>query len=222
MTFDEVVTTFHEFGHALHGLFSDVSYPTFSGTNVPRDFVEYPSQVNEMWVTWPEVLRNYALHYQTGEPMPAELVDKVMATQKFNQGFATSEYLMASLSDLALHQLNPDQVPAADALMQFEADALTAAGANLDMLPPRYRLTYFSHIMGGYSAGYYSYIWSEVLDADTVEWFKANGGMTRENGQHFRDTLLSRGGSVEALDLFRNFAGREPNVEPLLERRGLN
>ncbi len=222
MTFDEVTTMFHEFGHALHGLFSNVNYPTFSGTNVPRDFVEYPSQVNEMWSTWPEVLKNYAVHYQTGEPMPAELLDKVLATQKFNQGFATSEYLMASITDMALHQLNPDEVPAADQLMQFEADTLTAAGANYDMLPPRYRLPYFSHIMGGYSAGYYSYIWSEVLDADTVEWFKANGGMTRENGQHFRDTLLSRGGSREALDLFRDFAGREPNVEPLLERRGLN
>jgi peptidyl-dipeptidase Dcp len=222
MTFDEVTTMFHEFGHALHGLFSNVNYPTFSGTNVPRDFVEYPSQVNEMWSTWPEVLKNYAVHYQTGEPMPAEFVDKVLATQKFNQGFATSEQLMASVTDMALHTLNPDQVPAADQLMQFEADTLTAAGANYDMLPPRYRLTYFSHIMGGYSAGYYSYIWSEVLDADTVEWFKANGGMTRENGQHFRDTLLSRGGSREALDLFRDFAGREPNVEPLLERRGLN
>ncbi|HEY0963696.1 MAG TPA: M3 family metallopeptidase [Pseudomonadales bacterium] len=222
MTFDEVVTAFHEFGHALHGLFSNVAYPTFSGTNVPRDFVEYPSQVNEMWVTWPEVLKNYAVHYETGEPMPTELVDKVMETLKFNQGFATSEYLMAAIADMALHQLNPDDVPAADELMKFEADALTAAGANYDMLPPRYRLPYFSHIMGGYSAGYYSYIWSEVLDADTVEWFKANGGMTRENGQRFRDTLLSRGGSLEALDLFREFAGREPNVEPLLERRGLN
>jgi len=222
MTFDEVTTMFHEFGHALHGMFSDVTYPTFSGTNVPRDFVEYPSQVNEMWSTWPEVLRNYAVHYQSGEPMSTELLDKVLETQKFNQGHATSEYLMASLTDMALHQLGPDEIPAADALMKFEADTLTAAGANLDMLPPRYRLTYFSHIMGGYSAGYYSYIWSEVLDADTVEWFKENGGMTRANGQHFRDTLLSRGGSAEALDLFRNFAGREPRVEPLLERRGLN
>lgn len=222
LTFDEVTTMFHEFGHALHGMFSDVMYPTFSGTNVPRDFVEYPSQVNEMWSTWPEVLRNYAVHYQTGEPMPTELLDKVLEAQKFNQGFATSEYLMASITDMALHQLKPEDVPSADELMQFEADALSAAGARLDMLPPRYRLPYFSHIMGGYSAGYYSYIWSEVLDADTVEWFRENGGMTRENGQHFRDTLLSRGGSSEALDLFRDFAGREPRVEPLLERRGLN
>ena len=221
LTFDEVTTMFHEFGHALHGMFSSVTYPSFSGTNVPRDFVEYPSQVNEMWSTWPDVLKNYAVHYQTGAPMPAELLDKVLASQKYGQGFATSEYLMAALIDMALHVLPPEQVPAADALLQFEADALTAAGANMDMLPPRYRYPYFSHIMGGYSAGYYSYIWSEVLDADTVEWFKENGGMTRANGQHFRDTLLSRGGSAEALSLFRDFRGRDASVEPLLMRRGL-
>ena len=222
LTFGEVTTMFHEFGHALHGMFSDVTYPSFSGTSVPRDFVEYPSQVNEMWSTWPEVLRNYARHFETGEPMPTELLDKVLEADQFNQGYATTEYLAASITDQALHQLNPDEVPAAADLMQFEANALAAAGADLATVPPRYRLTYFSHIMGGYSAGYYSYIWSEVLDADTVEWFKANGGMLRENGQHFRDTLLSRGGSEEAMTLFRNFAGREPNIEPLLERRGLN
>lgn len=222
LTFGEVTTMFHEFGHALHGMFSDVTYPSFSGTSVPRDFVEYPSQVNEMWSTWPEVLRNYARHFETGEPMPAELLDKVLEAEQFNQGYATTEYLAASITDQALHQLNPDEVPAAADLMQFEANALAAAGADLATVPPRYRLTYFSHIMGGYSAGYYSYIWSEVLDADTVEWFKANGGMLRENGQHFRDTLLSRGGSEEAMTLFRNFAGREPNIEPLLKRRGLN
>ena len=222
LTFDEVITTFHEFGHALHGMFSNVTYPSFAGTSVPRDFVEYPSQVNEMWATWPEVLANYARHFETGEPMPRDLLDRVLAAEQFNQGYATTEYLAASLSDQALHQLTAEEVPSADELMQFEADALAAAGADLATVPPRYRLTYFSHIMGGYSAGYYSYIWSEVLDADTVEWFKENGGMTRENGQHFRDTLLSRGGSAEALSLFRDFAGREPNVEPLLVRRGLN
>ena len=222
LTFTEVVTTFHEFGHALHGMFSNVTYPSFAGTSVPRDFVEYPSQVNEMWVTWPEVLANYARHYETDEPMPQDLLDRVLAAEQFNQGYATTEYLAASITDQALHQLTADQVPSADELMQFEADSLAAAGADLATVPPRYRLTYFSHIIGGYSAGYYSYIWSEVLDADTVEWFKENGGMTRENGQHFRDTLLSRGGSAEALSLFRDFAGREPNVEPLLERRGLN
>lgn len=222
MTFDEVTTMFHEFGHALHGMFSNVTYPSFSGTSVPRDFVEFPSQVNEMWSSWPEVLANYAVHYETGEPLPSDLLQRVLDSQLFNQGFATTEYLAASLTDLALHQLPADQIPSADDIMQFEADALIDAGFDLASVPPRYRLSYFSHIMGGYSAGYYSYIWSEVLDADTVEWFKENGGMLRENGQHFRDTLLSKGGSVEAMDLFRSFRGREPNVEPLLIRRGLN
>lgn len=222
MTFDEVVTMFHEFGHALHGMFSNVTYPSFAGTRVPRDFVEYPSQVNEMWSVWPEVLENYALHYQTGEPMPAELLNKVLEAQMFNEGFATTEYLASSIADQALHQLAPEAVPALEDLMDFEKQSLEAAGAWLDVVPPRYRLTYFSHIMGGYSAGYYSYIWSEVLDADTVEWFKENGGMTRENGQFFRDTLLSKGGSVEAMELFSNFRGREPDVKPLLERRGLS
>ncbi len=222
MTFDEVTTMFHEFGHALHGMFSNVTYPSFSGTSVPRDFVEFPSQVNEMWASWPEVLGNYAVHYETGEPLPSELLQKVMDSQLFNQGFATTEYLAAALTDFALHQLPADEIPSADEIMQFEADALRNAGFNLASVPPRYRLSYFSHIMGGYSAGYYSYIWSEVLDADTVEWFKENGGMLRQNGQYFRDTLLSKGGSVEAMDLFRNFRGRAPNVEPLLIRRGLN
>ena len=221
LTFTEVTTLFHEFGHALHGMFSDVKYPSFSGTSVPRDFVEFPSQVNEMWSDWPEVLANYAVHYETGEPMPQDLLDRVLAAQKFNQGYATTEYLEAAIIDMALHTLGPDEIPGAEELMQFEADTLAAAGAALDTVPPRYRYPYFSHIMGGYSAGYYSYIWSEVLDADTVEWFRENGGMTRENGQHFRDTLLSRGGSAEAMSLFRDFRGRDPDVTPLLERRGL-
>lgn len=221
MTFDEVTTMFHEFGHALHGMFSDVQYPYFSGTSVPRDFVEYPSQVNEMWATWPEVLQNYAVHHETGAPMPTELLDKVLATQTFNQGFATTEYLAASLLDQAWHQIGPDAVPAAEDVLAFEAEALEAAGAAMAAIPPRYRSTYFSHIIGGYSAGYYSYIWSEVLDADSVEWFKENGGLTRENGDHFRETLLSRGGSEDAMTLFKNFRGAEPNVEPLLIRRGL-
>ncbi|MGA0934487.1 MAG: M3 family metallopeptidase [Pseudohongiellaceae bacterium] len=221
MTFDEVETMFHEFGHALHGLFSDVTYPSFAGTRVPRDFVEYPSQVNEMWAVWPEVLANYAVHYETGEPIPQQLLDRVLEASMFNEGFATSEYLMPSIVDMALHQLPPEQVPAADEIMAFEEQTLLEAGALLDEIAPRYRPTYFSHIMGGYSAGYYSYIWSEVLDADTVEWFKENGGMRQENGQYFRDTLLSKGGSVEAMQLFQNFRGREPDVTPLLERRGL-
>ena len=223
LTFDEVTTLFHEFGHALHGFFSDVEYPYFAGTSVPRDFVEYPSQVNEMWATWPEVLENYALHYETGEPMPADLLERVLATQQFNQGFATTEYLAASLLDQAWHQITADEVPAAADVESFEADALEAAGVALDAVPPRYRSTYFSHIWSsGYSAGYYSYIWSEVLDADSVEWFKENGGLLRENGDHFRSTLLSKGGSVDAMTLFRDFRGADPDVRPLLVRRGLN
>jgi peptidyl-dipeptidase Dcp len=222
MTFDEVTTMFHEFGHALHGMFSNVNYPSFAGTSVPRDFVEYPSQVNEMWSIWPEILKNYAVHYETGEAMPQELLDKVLATQKFNQGYITTEYLAASLLDQSWHQLKPEEVPNADGLTAFEAKALEDAGVALDVVPPRYRSTYFSHIIGGYSAGYYAYIWAEVLDADTVEWFKNNGGMTRENGDHFRQTLLSRGGAEDAMTLFRNFRGAEPDINALLERRGLN
>jgi len=222
MTFDEVTTMFHEFGHALHGMFSNVKYPSFSGTSVPRDFVEFPSQVNEMWSIWPDILKNYAIHYETGEAMPQELLDKVLATQKFNQGYSTTEYLAAALLDQSWHQLKPGEVPDADGLLAFEANALENAGVALETVPPRYRSTYFSHIIGGYSAGYYAYIWSEVLDADTVEWFKNNGGMTRENGDHFRQTLLSRGGADDAMVLFRNFRGAEPDIQPLLDRRGLN
>ena len=223
LTFDEVITMFHEFGHALHGLFSSVRYPYFAGTSVPRDFVEYPSQVNEMWATWPEVLRNYAIHHETGEPIPADLLDRVLSARTFNQGFATTEYLAATLLDLAWHQLDASDVPEADGVLAFEESALEAAGVAFAPVPPRYRSTYFSHIWSsGYSAGYYSYIWSEVLDADSVEWFKENDGLKRENGDHFRQTLLSKGGSVEAMDLFRTFRGRDAEVEPLLRRRGLN
>jgi len=220
MTSDEVNTTFHEFGHALHGMFSNVKYPRFSGTNVPRDFVEYPSQVNEMWMTAPEVLANYAKHYKTGEPMPKELLKKVEASKKFNQGFATTEYLAASLVDQRWHQLSANKIPTD--VLAFEAAALKEAGVDFAPVPPRYRSTYFSHSMGGgYSAGYYAYLWSEKLDADTVEWFKENGGLLRKNGDHFRKTLLSRGGTAEAMDLFRTFRGRDAKIEPLLERRGL-
>ncbi len=221
LTWNEVTTMFHEFGHALHGMLSNVKYPTFAGTSVPRDFVEFPSQVNEMWADWPEVLENYAVHYKTGEAMPVELLDKVLATAKFNQGFVTTEYLAASLLDQAWHQKTPEELPAADGLIEFEANALIEAGVAMDTIPPRYRSTYFSHIIGGYSAGYYAYIWSEVMDADTVEWFKENGGMTRENGDHFRQTLLSRGGAEDAMKLYNNFRGRDPEIQPLLERRGL-
>jgi peptidyl-dipeptidase Dcp len=220
LTHDEVRTAFHEFGHALHGMFSHVKYPRFSGTSVPRDFVEYPSQVNEMWASWPVVLKNFAKHYKTGEPIPQELFDKVVAAEKFNQGYKTTEYLAASLLDQAWYQLNPSEIPK-DA-MAFEATALRKAGVEFPPVPPRYRSPYFSHAFsGGYSAGYYSYIWSEVLDADSVEWIKEHGGLKRENGDRFRRTLLSRGGSADALSLFKNFVGRDPYIEPLLKRRGL-
>jgi peptidyl-dipeptidase Dcp len=221
LTHDEVRTAFHEFGHALHGMFSNVKYPRFSGTSVPRDFVEYPSQVNEMWATWPEVLKNFAKHYKTGEPMPQALLDKVEAAEKFNQGFKTTEYLSATLLDQAWHQFDPSQVPQ-DAVA-FETEALHKAGVDFAPVPPRYRTFYFSHIFSsGYSAGYYSYLWSEVLDADTVEWIKEHGGLKRENGDRFRAMLLSRGGSADALGLFKDFTGRDPYIEPLLKRRGLD
>ena len=221
LTFDEVTTAFHEFGHALHGMFSNVKYPTFGGANTSRDFVEYPSQLNEMWATWPEVLANYAKHYQTGAPMPSALLDKVTAAKKFNMGFITTEYTAAAILDQRWHQLAPGQVPAD--VVSFEAQALKDAGADFAPVPPRYRTTYFSHAFsGGYSAGYYAYLWSEKLAADTTEWFKENGGLLRKNGDYFRKTLLSRGGSADELDLFRNFRGRDAKIEPLLERRGLS
>jgi len=221
LTWDEVVTAFHEFGHALHGMFSDVTYPYFSGTSVPRDFVEFPSQVNEMWADWPEILANYAKHYQTGEPLPQALLDRKLASATFNEGFKTTEYLGAAMLDQYLHQLPSERLPSAGEVMAIEAEALKAAGLDYAPVPPRYRTPYFSHIMGGYSAGYYAYIWSEVLDANTVEWIKANGGLKRENGDRFRQTLLSRGGSKDAAQLFRDFTGHDPQIEPLLIKRGL-
>lgn len=223
LTHDEVNTLFHEFGHALHGMFSAVKYPRFAGTQVPRDFVEYPSQVNEMWATWPQVLKNYAKHYQTGAPIPQALLDKVEAAAKFNQGFATTELVAANVIDQAWHQLKASEVPAPEDVAAFEAAVLKKHGLDFAPVPPRYRSTYYSHIFaGGYSAGYYSYFWSEVLDAHTVEWIKAHGGLTRANGDRFRAALLSRGGSREALDLFRDFTGSDPDIRPLLVRRGLD
>ncbi|MCC3271332.1 M3 family metallopeptidase [Arthrobacter zhangbolii] len=220
LTFDEVVTAFHEFGHALHGLFSDVTYPQFSGTAVPRDFVEYPSQVNEMWMLWPEVVANFARHHVTGEPLPQDVIDKVLAAAVWGEGFATTEYLGATLLDLAWHELTPGETVADPEA--FEARALADAGVDLELVPPRYRTGYFKHIFaGGYAAAYYAYIWSEVLDADTVEWFKENGGLTRENGDRFRTELLSKGNSIDPLQAFRNFRGRDADIQPLLERRGL-
>ena len=220
---DEVITVFHEFGHALHGLLSHVRYPSQSGTNVPRDFVEYPSQVNEMWAWDPQVLRSFAVHHETGEPMPEEWVETLLAARQDGEGFATTEYLAAALLDQAWYRLTPEQVPTdVDDVEPFEAAALDAVGLAYPPVPPRYRTTYFNHIFGsGYSAGYYAYIWSEVLDADTVEWFAENGGLRRENGDTFRTRLLARGGSIDPLRSFADLRGRAPDVAPLLARRGL-
>jgi peptidyl-dipeptidase Dcp len=224
LTWDEVTTAFHEFGHAVHGLFSNVQYPQFSGTSVPRDFVEYPSQYNEMWATEPRVLANYAKHYQTGAPMPRDLMDKVLAARKFNQGYATSEYLAAALLDQSWHQLPAGATPAQGEVASFEAAALKAAGVDFAPVPPRYRSTYFSHVFAnpiGYSAGYYAYIWSEVLARDTEHWFNTHGGLKRENGDLLRQKVLSRGFSADALTTFRDFYGKAPEIGPLLEARGL-
>jgi peptidyl-dipeptidase Dcp len=221
LSYDEVNTLFHEFGHALHGLFARVTYPKFAGTNVFRDFVEFPSQVNEMWMLWPEVLANYAVHFETLEPMPSEFVEKLQASSAFNEGFATSEYLTAALLDQAWHRIGPDD--AVTDVASFEAAALASFGLDNPAVPPRYSSTYFAHTFsGGYDAGYYSYIWSEVLDADTVQWFTENGGLTRENGDRFRTRLLGVGGSRDPLDAYRDFRGRDAIIQPLLDRRGLN
>ena len=222
MTFREVNTAFHEFGHALHGLLSNVTYPRFAGTAVPRDFVEFPSQVHEMWATWPEVLENYARHYETGEKIPKELLDGFLGTQSFNQGYDTSEYLKASWVDFKWHMLSGEESQIED-VYGFERAALEEVGAQSALVPPRYHSTYFAHIFaGGYSAGYYSYFWSEVLDADAVEWFEANGGLNRKSGDWFREKLLSRGGAEDAMTLYRAFRGSDPSTEPLLRRRGLS
>jgi peptidyl-dipeptidase Dcp len=220
LTFDDVTTMFHEFGHGLHGIFSNVEYPSLSGPNVPRDFVEFPSQFNEHWALDPIVFANYAKQYQTGAPMPSALVDKIKQSKTFNQGFTMTEFLGAALVDFAWHTLPVGGVPAdADA---FEAAALQRYNVAVPEVPPRYHSSYFSHIWdGGYSAGYYAYTWSEVLDDDAYAWFREHGGLTRENGQRFRDMILSRGGTQDAATMYRNWRGRDPNVDALLEERGL-
>ncbi|WP_434994518.1 M3 family metallopeptidase [Arthrobacter sp. Ld5] len=220
LSYDQVVTLFHEFGHALHGLFSDVTYPLFAGTSVPRDFVEYPSQVNEMWILWPEIVAHYARHHETGEALPQDVIDRIHAAGAWGEGFETTAYLGATLLDLAWHSLPAGTV--IEDPLAFEAAALTNAGIDFAPVPPRYRTSYFKHIFaGGYAASYYAYIWSEMLDADTVEWFKSSGGLTRENGDHFRRELLSRGNSIDPLEAFRRFRGRDADLQPLLVRRGL-
>jgi peptidyl-dipeptidase Dcp len=220
LTFSDVTTMFHEFGHALHAMFSNVQYPTVAGTNVPRDFVEFPSQFNEHWALEPTVFANYAKNYQTGAPMPQTLVDKIKKAHTFNQGFATTEYLAASLLDIAWHTL-PVGSPPPD-VDAFETAALKRFNVDMYEVPPRYRTTYFAHVWsGGYASSYYAYLWSEVIDDDAYAWFKENGGLTRANGQRFRDMILSRGGTQDVGALYRAFRGREPSVEPLLEERGL-
>jgi peptidyl-dipeptidase Dcp len=220
LTLDETTTLFHEFGHAIHGLLSNVKYPRFSGTAVQRDFVEFPSQVNEMWILDPQIVDNYARHYQSGERLPQSWIDKLEESSTFNEGHATTSYMAAAILDLAWHSLSSDEV--VSDVEKFEAEAIESYGLAYDCVPTRYRSSYFSHIFaGGYSAGYYGYIWAEVFDADTGEWFKENGGLTRKNGDHLRGKLMSQGGSIDSLEMFRNFRGRDAVIEPLLKRRGL-
>lgn len=223
LTLDEVTTLFHEFGHALHGILSDVRYPRFSGTNVPRDFVEFPSQVNEMWALDPEILANYARHHETGEPMPRDLVDKVLAARRFGEGFATTEFILAAVLDHAWHSLTSEEAAAVTDVDAFERRVLADAGLDADLpVAPRYRTTYFNHVFaGGYSAAYYSYLWAEMLDADASEWMTANGGATRENGDRLRSAVLSRGGTIDYLAAYREMRGRDAGVDALLRRRGL-
>jgi peptidyl-dipeptidase Dcp len=220
LSFDDVTTLFHEFGHALHGMFSKVKYPSIAGTSTSRDFVEFPSQFNEHWATDPKVFAHYAKHYQTGEAMPQALVEKIQKSRTFNSGYATTEYLSAALLDLAWHTVPADaQLKDVDG---YEAESLKKFGVDLAEVPPRYRTTYFDHIWGGgYAAGYYAYFWSEVLDDDAFEWFKEHGGLTAKNGQEFRDKILSRGNTVELSQLYRDFRGKDPSVDALLDNRGL-
>ncbi len=220
LSFDDVNTMFHEFGHALHGMLSNVEYPMLTGTNVPRDFVEFPSQFNEHWALEPTVFANYAKHHGTGAPMPQPLVDKIKKSQTFNQGFALTEYISAALLDMAWHTL-PADAPAQD-VDAFQRAALDRFHMDVPQVPPRYMSTYFAHMWsGGYQAGYYAYLWAEVLDHDAFAWFTEHGGLSRANGQRLRDMILSRGGTADAATLYRAFRGRDPNVEPLLVKRGL-
>lgn len=219
LTFDEVATLFHEFGHALHGMLSDVEYPMLSGANVPRDFVEFPSQFNEHWALDETVFARYARHHLTDEPMPAVLVERIKRSRTFNQGFALTEYVSAALLDMAWHLQRPGaQVGDIDA---FERDVLREHGLAVPEIPPRYHSTYFAHAWnGGYGAGYYAYLWAEVLDHDAYDWFRTHGGLSREAGQRFREMVLSRGGTADPAELYRAFVGRDPRVEPLLAFRG--
>lgn len=221
LTYDEVSTLFHEFGHALHGFFADQEYPSLSGTNVARDFVEFPSQFNENWALYPSILKNYAFHYKTGQPIPPDLIDKIKRSTTFNQGYALTENLAAANLDMQWHTIKAD-TKTGDALA-FEKDALHRTKLDVvHAVPPRYRSTYFSHIWGsGYAAGYYSYLWTEMLDHDAFQWFEENGGLTRANGQRFRDMILSRGNTEDLETMYYNWRGRKPQIGPLLKARGL-
>ena len=223
LTMDEVTTMFHEFGHALHGLLSDVRYPVFSGTSVPRDFVEFPSQVNEMWARRPEMLAHYARHVATGEPIGQDLVERMRQAERFGEGQATVEYLAAALLDLAWHSLSLEEAREITDVDEFEARVLAEAGLDVPGVEPRYRSRYFQHIFaGGYSAAYYSYFWAEVLDADAAEWFVDRGGLERSSGEAMRREVLSRGGSIDFLDAYRRMRGSDPSPAALLRRRGLD
>lgn len=220
ISFDDVTTMFHEFGHALHGFFADQKYPTLSGTNVARDFVEFPSQFNEHWALNPEVFAHYAKHYKTGEPMPQELVDKIKKASTFNQGYALTELLAAASLDMQWHSITTDDQ--VDDVDEFEKQALKTTHLDLSQVPPRYRSSYFLHIWGnGYAAGYYAYLWTEMLDDDAFKWFQQHGGMTRENGQRFRDMILSRGNTIDYDKMYKDFRGSAPDITPMLEDRGL-
>lgn len=220
ISFDDVTTMFHEFGHALHGFFANQEYPSLSGTNVARDFVEFPSQFNEHWAVNPQIFKNYAIHYSTGQPMPQILVDKINKAAKFNQGYALTEVLAAAALDMQWHKLSATE-PLQDA-DKFETTALQKTGLSLSYVPPRYRSSYFLHIWGnGYAAGYYAYLWTEMLDHDAFSWFEENGGLTRENGQRFRDMILSRGNTEDYGKMFRDFRGHDPNIKAMQKYRGL-
>ncbi|HXB13020.1 MAG TPA: M3 family metallopeptidase, partial [Bacteroidia bacterium] len=220
ISFDDVTTMFHEFGHGLHGLFANQQYPSLSGTATARDFVEFPSQFNEHWASDPQVFKNYAKHYKTGEPMPQELVDKIKKAAKFNQGFALTEILAAADLDMQWHELTADK-PLQD-VDKFEIEALHNTHLDLPQVPPRYRSSYFLHIWSnGYASGYYAYSWTEMLDDDAFAWFTEHGGLTRENGQRFRDMILSQGNTKDLATIFRDFYGSDPDIKPMLENRGL-
>lgn len=219
ISWDDVITLFHEFGHTLHGLFASQRYATLSGTNTPRDFVEFPSQINEHWASHPQVFAHFARHYQTGEPMPDALREKMLNATQFNKGYDMTELLSAALLDMNWHGI---QEPVED-VEAFEAAALKKEGVDLPAVPPRYRSSYFAHIFGGgYAAGYYAYLWTQMLADDGYQWFVEQGGLTRENGQAFREAILSRGNSTDLAELYRNWRGHDPKIEPMLENRGLS